>query len=294
MTEQKRQTVRLDKTAQADETKKDLLSELSMPAVIAATLGSVTSFMLSNKLGIAGSLIGAGITSAVSTLTVQLSKPMITSSVEKIQDISTQKHDVTPDGKRAGTHERGAIHDGAHFAAEGAPEAHAGLVRKHLVAVGILAALGALLVYTILVSAATQGKGIGPTPDDIATPVIQEQGAPQQDTTAQTDTSAATSTSTTSQQQTTDATSTDAADATTTSPSEAQTDATQSTETSTETTTTDGTTPTSTQTTDQTSGDTQQPTGTPESTATPSATSDSTSTSSTSSTPAKPEAKTTN
>lgn len=132
--------------------KKGILSQLSMPAVVAAILTSMTSFMLSSKLGLAGSLIGAALVSAVSTIASQLYNAMINSSVDKIHDLSDQMHTMVFDRL-----------DEEMLPAPPHVSRDAAWVVRRSFAVAMAAALLALFVYSEVVDVATQGQGIGPT-----------------------------------------------------------------------------------------------------------------------------------
>ncbi len=137
---------------QGEAPKKGILSQLSMPAVVAAILTSITSFMLSSKLGLAGSLIGAALVSAVSTIASQLYNAMINSSVEKIHDLSDQMHTMVFDRL-----------DAEMLPASPHVSRDAARVVRRSFAVAMAAALLALFVYSEVVDVATQGQGIGPT-----------------------------------------------------------------------------------------------------------------------------------
>lgn len=174
-------------TEEQQEEKKGIISQLSMPAVLAAILTSVTSFLFSSKLGLAGSLIGAAIASAVSALASQLYNAMIRQSVEKLHDLSEQAHakaeerqetaamaPLTQLRTRVGasdSDELGAAGTAAGTGTPIAPEAYRReaarrrtntLMRRTFV-VAVLSALAALLVYAAIVHVATKGQGIGPT-----------------------------------------------------------------------------------------------------------------------------------
>lgn len=150
--------------------KKGILSQLSMPAVLAAILTSMTSFMLSSKLGLAGSLIGAALVSAVSTIASQLYNAMINSSVDKIHDLSDQMQSKVFD----------------HLDVEALPtipQTHhnAAPVLRRSFAVAMVAALLALVAYSKVVDVATQGQGIGPSLTVQAQQAIEEQDSSKAD-----------------------------------------------------------------------------------------------------------------
>ena len=201
---------------------KSILSSVSMPTVLAATLAAATSFLFSSKLGLTGSLIGAALAAGVSTIASQVYKAMINSSVERIQDITTQMQALGDDQDQAspmdeldrtrvrpvpeGLYEPEDLYADEEdvFAPTGTPYAPAQMrqeaARRHAVSimrrtfvVAVVAALVALLAYAVMVNLATQGKGIGPTSfEEIATPTasetigeVQEQPTDQQADTSQ-------------------------------------------------------------------------------------------------------------
>lgn len=64
---------------------KDFFQGLSFSQLLAGALAAVTSFFLSSKIGIAGSVIGVAVASIVSTAASQIYKNVIDASSEKIQ-----------------------------------------------------------------------------------------------------------------------------------------------------------------------------------------------------------------
>ncbi len=201
---------------------KSILSSVSMPTVLAATLAAATSFLFSSKLGLTGSLIGAALAAGVSTIASQVYKAMINSSVEKIQGITTQMQALGDDQDQTSPMEEldrtrvRPVPEGLYepedlyadeedvFAPTGTPYAPAQMrqeaARRHAVSimrrtfvVAVVAALVALLAYAVMVNLATQGKGIGPTSfEEIVTPTasetigeVQEQPTDQQADTSQ-------------------------------------------------------------------------------------------------------------
>lgn len=155
---------------QGEAPKKGIFSQLSMPAVVAAILTSMTSFMLSSKLGLAGSLIGAALVSAVSTIASQLYNAMINSSVEKIHDLSDQMHTMAFDRL-----------DAEMLPASPHVSRDAARVVRRSFAVAMAAALLALFVYSEVVDVATQGQGIGPTLTVQTQQSVEDQSAGEND-----------------------------------------------------------------------------------------------------------------
>lgn len=156
-----------------EEEKKSILSQLSMPAVVAASLTSVTSFLLSSKLGLTGSLIGAAIAAAVSTIASQLYNAMIRRSIEKVKGLSETVF-ASPEEQRATSKTNPNLYvPQAQGMNEGLSLAHAKQLAIRTFVVAAVAALIALLGYTAVVNVATQGQGIGPSIEEISAPISQ-------------------------------------------------------------------------------------------------------------------------
>ena len=63
-----------------------LFSDLSVPQVAAGALAAVTSMLLSNQIGIAGSVIGVAVGSVVSTVASSLYKRAIARGADRIKE----------------------------------------------------------------------------------------------------------------------------------------------------------------------------------------------------------------
>ena len=220
---------------------KSILSSVSMPTVLAATLAAATSFLFSSKLGLTGSLIGAALAAGVSTIASQVYKAMINSSVERIQGITTQMQALGDDQDQTSPMEEldrtrvRPVPEGLYepedlyadeedvFAPTGTPYApaqmrqeaarcHAVSIMRRTFVVAVVAALVALLAYAVMVNLATQGKGIGPTScEEIAPPTASETigEGQEQPTDQQADTSQDPATTDAQQEQETDDAGTD-------------------------------------------------------------------------------------
>lgn len=68
--------------------RKGVLSEVSISTVIATSLAAVTSFVLSSKIGLAGSLIGTGLAAAASSIATQVYKGMLQRSADRLRDLA--------------------------------------------------------------------------------------------------------------------------------------------------------------------------------------------------------------
>ncbi len=88
--------------------KKGLFDDLSVAQVIAGALAAITSMLLASKIGIAGSVIGVGFGSAVSTIASQLYKKFLSASAEKLSELSPVDH--TSNDGQGGTSKGKAVH----------------------------------------------------------------------------------------------------------------------------------------------------------------------------------------
>lgn len=219
----------------AEQKKRGIFSQVSMPAILAAVLASITSFLFSSRLGLTGSLIGAALATAVSTIAAQLYNGMIRTSVDAISEISDQVQSMVEKRQdtveiaplertqvRATPVEVSELEPQEAVAQTGTPVAPPAYrdeadrrkvkaFKQRSFAIATALALATLLVYGVVVHVVTQGKGIGPTSiEEIATP----QPAPQQDASSEQQASEATPAETpekdspadTGDEQTTDAT----------------------------------------------------------------------------------------
>ncbi|MFR0569141.1 hypothetical protein ACLUXI_05380 [Bifidobacterium apri] len=66
---------------------KNFFKGISVPQLVAGALAAVTSFLLSAKIGIAGSVIGVAVGSIVSAVSSQLYQNILKASSEKLQDV---------------------------------------------------------------------------------------------------------------------------------------------------------------------------------------------------------------
>ena len=73
---------------------KNFFKGISFIQVLAGSLAAVTSLLLSSKIGIAGSVIGAAIGSIVSAVASQFYQNLIRASKEKIQNLSRTSNKI--------------------------------------------------------------------------------------------------------------------------------------------------------------------------------------------------------
>lgn len=91
---------------------KNFFKGISFSQLLAGALAAVTSFLLSSKIGIAGSVIGVAVASIVSTAASQLYQNVIDASSKKLQD-AAQQVGVAPSHANAhtGDHSKADIDD---------------------------------------------------------------------------------------------------------------------------------------------------------------------------------------
>ena len=181
-----------NQTEDEDDEKGGILSDFSMSAVIASALAAATSFALSSKIGMAGSVIGVGVAAAASAIATQVYKGMLSASAKKIKDLANSSDDdlTQPMSAQMDRSDAGATTlrpaateltrdltqplsqaDVAETGTPIAPESlreraskrHSRKVARGTVAVLAAVSIVAVLVYAAIVSVATQGKGIGTT-----------------------------------------------------------------------------------------------------------------------------------
>lgn len=183
----------------ADGQRPGLLDGISASQVVAGALASVTSVLLASRIGVAGSLLGVVVASAVSTVASQLYRTMISRSADKLRTLANRGD--AADG--AQDLPAAARRDEASLAAETrsvparriraqrrvaadelepemrtvagtriAPDAlraeaarrRERQIRRRVVMVAIISSLAAVAVTALAISHATGGKGIQPLP----------------------------------------------------------------------------------------------------------------------------------
>lgn len=81
---------------------KNFFKGLSFSQLFAGALAAITSFLLSSKIGIAGSVIGVAVASIVSTAASQIYKNVIDASSRKLQDAAQNQLGLAPADPHAG------------------------------------------------------------------------------------------------------------------------------------------------------------------------------------------------
>lgn len=178
------------------ESEKSVFSDLSMAQVIAGALAAVTSLLLSNVIGLAGSVIGVAVASIVSTVSSQAYKHFLAASAENIKSHVSNSDDSNEEWAENienGTAARpipGAAAAEAGTATQPASEMKAARptttphlgdkgamtetgihkraskikktkVQRGVIIISIISALLAVVVYAVFINVATQGQGVG-------------------------------------------------------------------------------------------------------------------------------------
>ncbi|WP_283170672.1 hypothetical protein [Curtanaerobium respiraculi] len=171
-----------------------IFDDLSLVQIIATAIAATTSFLLASQIGIAGSVIGAAVSAAVSTIATQMYKNILNRSATRLKERkdagadSLSEHE-SPTARRsasADTSSEDEVPAALHAANGGSATAtpvlgkdadlsvatvrsHRVQRRRKQVAAGVIAtaAISGLLMVFIFagaVTAATNGEGIGTKP----------------------------------------------------------------------------------------------------------------------------------
>lgn len=186
------------------ESEKSVFDDLSVPQVVAGALAAVTSLLLSNVIGLAGSVIGVAVASIVSAVSSQAYKHFLAKSAENIKshisndddsneewaeniENGTAAHPVpnaaaTAHESETATRQMREVRGTStpHLGDKGAMtqtgiEKRASSIKKTkvqrgVIVISIVSALVAVVVYAVFINVATQGQGVGTkTPSIIST-----------------------------------------------------------------------------------------------------------------------------
>lgn len=161
-----------DKGTEGNEERK-LFSDISAVQVVATALASVTSMLLASYIGIAGSIIGVGVASVVSTMAASLYKRFLADSAEKIKELPDVVRSVAHHGAPDAGEDPEAPHEEAPLKETGstrlAAEGHPLIQRKkRLIIICVASALVAVAATAGIIYVASSGEGLGAKP----TPII--------------------------------------------------------------------------------------------------------------------------
>lgn len=156
-------------TGSSDDKKSGLLSDLSVPQVAAGALAAVTSMLLTNQIGIAGSVIGVAVGSVVSTVASSVYKRMVATGASTLKEKISTSDDEPGVTRPLDVHEGTVDASGARIAPEELRQrVHAQqAARTHkkvavgVIVVAVVAALIGVALSAGFVSLATAGQGLG-------------------------------------------------------------------------------------------------------------------------------------
>lgn len=167
---------------------KGLFGDFSVSTVIASGLAAATSFALSSKIGLAGSIIGVAIGGVASAAASQIYKSLLKASAQKLSDLTPDATanvvpeeaaaaavDAEPAADETRVYRPGSLSGRSpiqEVAASGTPIAPASVryaahererrvLRRRATAIAAAFAIAAVLLFALVVNVATQGAGIG-------------------------------------------------------------------------------------------------------------------------------------
>ena len=166
---------------------KGLFGDFSVSTVIASGLAAATSFALSSKIGLAGSIIGVAIGGVASAAASQIYKSLLKASAQKLSDLTPDATanaapeeaaaavDAEPAADETRVYRPGSLSGRSpiqEVAASGTPIAPASvryaahererrMLRRRATAIAAAFAIAAVLLFALVVNLATQGAGIG-------------------------------------------------------------------------------------------------------------------------------------
>ena len=160
-----------------------ILEGISIPQIIAGAAAAATSMLLASQIGIAGSVIGAAVSSVVTVVTSQLYRKFLVAGADKLRqgrDALGADHVARADAHR-GVGDDGAPHPVATCGARVAPvklQARAAAERaanqRKIVLFSAVAAVVAVALCAGAILLATAGQGLGTKTEPLIAPSTQE------------------------------------------------------------------------------------------------------------------------
>ncbi len=160
-----------------------ILEGISIPQIIAGAAAAATSMLLASQIGIAGSVIGAAVSSVVTVVTSQLYRKFLVAGADKLRqgrDALGADHVARADAHR-GTGDDGAPHPAGTRGARIAPvklQARAAAERaanqRKIVLFSAVAAVVAVALCAGAILLATAGQGLGTKTEPLIAPSTQE------------------------------------------------------------------------------------------------------------------------
>lgn len=180
-------------TDEATKEKPGLLKDVSITQILATSLAAVTAFVLSNQIGIAGSIIGVAVGAAASALASQIYQNVIRRSTHKFRssdndDYNQQAYPNSSQTTLEGTqympraqyapsrdyYSNAASTEGQSSQVNRTPTLSRKRVRALTIVtiISIIFTISAVILYAMFLSYITDGSGLGPKVS--TTPVVTE------------------------------------------------------------------------------------------------------------------------
>ena len=174
--------------------KPGLFDDLSFAQVIAGAAAAATSVVLASKIGFAGSVIGAAVSSVVTVVSSQIYRHFITASAEKLKSAHTKASDARAGGRETAWPATGAdepiayageaSYPGARLAPErlrARAKAERAATQRKVIGFSAVAAVVAVALCAAIILATTAGEGLGTKPAPLFTAPAAPQDEPAAD-----------------------------------------------------------------------------------------------------------------
>ena len=169
---------------QAIAPKKSLFEDISIPQLVAGAAAAATSVALASKIGFAGSVIGAAVSSVVTVVSSQIYRRFLTAGAEKLKNVGSDTSNDYPDtsypaavdepaassaaGTRYASGARGARMAPAQLREKAAGERAA--TQKRVILFSVITAIAAVAISAGAILLTTAGEGLGERPESFILP----------------------------------------------------------------------------------------------------------------------------
>ncbi len=176
---------------QAAAPKGSIFDEISVTQLAAGAMAAVVSLLLSSRIGIAGSVIGAAVGSIVTAVSAVVFRRALNASASKVKQSADKLKDASSSLQQAFSSDAATAPIGAHAAASAAPSPYSREVRvapealreraaqergegkqalqRKVAIVSLVAGLVAVAIMAGFVLLTTNGNGLGPKPEQVFT-----------------------------------------------------------------------------------------------------------------------------
>lgn len=166
-----------------------LFDDLSVSQLIAGAAAAATSVALASKLGFAGSIIGAAVSSVVTVVASQVYRHFLITGTEKIKSAAPLMHtDESLEPQAASVEELDATRQAPFSAAVpqtrvAPPElreksaAERAATQKRVLLFAVIAAVAAVAICSAVILMSTAGQGLGERPQSILAPATESEQA---------------------------------------------------------------------------------------------------------------------